>query len=61
MHSIFRLFVVEPVHHNYMKKLCDVVGGKMPVPKSQRELATIHDDFANGLKQLHSENCQKDE
>ena len=61
MPSVFRLFVVDLVHKNYMKTLCDVVGGLMPVPKSSGDLAIIHDDFANGLKQLHSENCQKDE
>ena len=56
-----RLLVVDHVHYEYMKNFCDVVGGLMPVPKSGPELAVIHDDFADVLKQLHSGACRKDE
>ena len=53
--------MVDLVHYEYMKNLCDVIGGLMPVPKSGPELAVIHDDFADVLKQLHSGACRKDE
>ena len=56
-----RLFVVGLAHYDYMKNLCDVVGGLMPVPRSGPEVAVLHDDFADAMEQLHTGACRKEE
>ncbi len=50
-HLLNQLYVVDTVSYNTIKNLCDVVGGEMPVPKTQAEIVEIHSKF--GKVRIH--------